>query len=105
MKSKKQPALACPIDAIGASACPIAAFSGFYESPRPPPSGDACDIVPPHRDDHQNGHQSGYIMHRRFVCCRPGGRRGDTEQSPGHAESGDALRIASAHRHGHQNGL
>ena len=72
MKSKKQPALACPIDAIGASACTIAAFSGFYESPRPPPLNYACDIVPLHRDDHQNGHQSGYIMHRRFVCCRPG---------------------------------
>jgi hypothetical protein len=31
MKSEKQPALACPIDAIGASACPMAVFSGFYE--------------------------------------------------------------------------
>jgi len=32
MKLKKQPALACPIDAIGASARPMAVFSGFYES-------------------------------------------------------------------------
>jgi len=79
MKSKKQPALACLIYAIGASAHPMAAFSGFYESPWPPPSGDVRGIVPPHRDDHQNGHQSGYILHRRFVCCHPGGRRGDTE--------------------------
>ncbi len=62
MKSKKQPVLACPIDAIGVSACPMAAFSGFYESPRPPLSGDACDIVSLHCNDHQNGHQSGYIM-------------------------------------------
>jgi len=23
--------------------------------------------------------QSGYISHRRFVCCCPGGRQGDTE--------------------------
>jgi len=80
MKSKKQPALACLIDAIGASARPMAVFSGFYESPSPPPLGDVCCIVPPHRDDHRNGHQSGYIMHRRFVCCCPGGRRGDTER-------------------------
>jgi len=79
MKLKKQPALVCPIDAIGVSARPMVAFSGFYESPEPPPSGDAGGIVPPHRDDHQNVHQSGYILHRRFVCCRPSGRRSDTE--------------------------
>jgi len=37
-------------------------------------------IVPPHRNGHRNGQQSGYILHLCFVCCRPGGRRGDTEQ-------------------------
>ena len=58
----------------------MALFSGFYESPGPPPSGKMRGIVPLHRDDHQNGHQSGYIIHRCFVCCHPGGRRGDTEQ-------------------------
>jgi hypothetical protein len=55
-------------------------FSGLYESPGPPPSGYARGIVPPHRDHHQNGHQSGYILHNRCVDCRPGGRRGDTER-------------------------
>ncbi len=70
----------CPIDAIGASACWIAAFSGFYKSQEPPPSGDVHGIVPPHHDGHQNGQKIGHILHRRFVCCRPGGRRGDTEQ-------------------------
>ena len=55
-------------------------FSGLYESPGPPPSGDARGIVPLHRDHHQNGHQSGYILHYRCVDCRPGGRRGDTER-------------------------
>ncbi len=58
----------------------MAVFSGFHESLGPPPSGDARTIVLPHRDDHQNGHQSGYIIHRCFVCCRPGGRQGDTER-------------------------
>ncbi len=58
----------------------MAAFSGFYESHKPPPLGDARDIIPPHRDGHQNGHQSEYILHRCFVCCRPGGRRGNTER-------------------------
>jgi hypothetical protein len=58
----------------------MAAFSGFYESPGPPPLGDAHGIVPPHRDGHQNGHQSGYILHLCIVCCLPGGRRGDTER-------------------------
>ena len=80
MNSKKSPALVCPIDAIGASARLMVAFSGFYESHKPLPSGDACGIVPPHREGHQNGQQSGYILHLRFVCCRPGGRRGDTER-------------------------
>ena len=47
---------------IGASACPMAVFSGLYESPGPPPLGDARSIVPPHRDNHRNGHQSGYIV-------------------------------------------
>jgi len=36
MKWKKQPALVCPIDAIGASARPMVVFSGFYESHESP---------------------------------------------------------------------
>jgi len=55
-------------------------FSGLYESPGPPPSGDASGILPLHHDDHQNGHQSGYIIYRCFVCCCPGGRQGNTER-------------------------
>ena len=66
--------------AIRVSACPMAVFSGFYESPEPPPLGDAHGIVPSHRPGHQNGQQSGHILHRCFVCCHPGGRRGNTEQ-------------------------
>ena len=58
----------------------MAVFSGLYENPGPPPLGDVRGIVPPHRDDHQNGHQSGYIIHQCFVCCCPGGRQGDTER-------------------------
>ena len=80
MKSKKQPALACPFDNIRASACPMVVFSGFYENQEPPPSGNAIGIVLPHRDGHQNCQQSGHILHRHFVCCRPGGRRGHTER-------------------------
>jgi hypothetical protein len=66
--------------AIRASAHPMAVFSGLYESPGPPPSGDARSIVPPHRDDHQNCHQSGYMIHSCFVCCHSGGHQGYTEQ-------------------------
>jgi hypothetical protein len=58
----------------------MAVFSGLYECPGPPPSGDARGIVLLHRDDYRNGHQSGYIIYRCFVCCRPGGRQGDTER-------------------------
>ena len=52
---------------MGASARLIGAFSGFYESHEPPPLGDALGIVLPHWDGHQNGQQSGYILHRRVV--------------------------------------
>ena len=52
---------------MGVSACLIWAFSGFYESHEPPPLGDALSIVLTHCDGHQNGQQSGYILHRRVV--------------------------------------
>jgi len=72
--------LACPIDDIGASACRIVAFSGFYESDETPPaSGNARSIIPPHPNGHQNGQQSGYNLLCSFVECRPGVRRGNTE--------------------------
>ena len=69
MKCPKQPALvlACPYDAIRASACPMVTFSGFYESHEPPPLGNARGIAPPHRDGHRNGQQSGYMLHYRCV--------------------------------------
>jgi hypothetical protein len=79
MKCRNQPVLACPIDAIGASARLMAALSGFYESHKPPPSVNARGIVPAHHDGHRNSQQSGFILHRRTVCCRAGGRRGNTE--------------------------
>jgi hypothetical protein len=70
----------CPFCNIGASAHPMVAFSGFCENHAPPPLGDVRSIVPPHHRTHQNGQQSGYMLHRRFVCCHPGGRRGNTER-------------------------
>jgi hypothetical protein len=80
MKCPKQPELACPFYNIGASACLVAVCSGFHESHEPPPLGDARGIVPAQRDGHQNGQQNEYILHNRCFDCRPGGRRGDTEQ-------------------------
>ncbi len=80
MKCPKQPVLVCPIGNIRASARPMAAFSCFYETHKPPPSGNVSSIVPVHCDDHQNGQQSGWILHQCCVDCRPGGRLGDTEQ-------------------------
>ena len=58
----------------------MVAFSGFYESHGSTSLGDARGIVPVHRHSHLNGQQSGHILHRCFVFCRPGGRQGDTEQ-------------------------
>jgi hypothetical protein len=45
MKCKNQLVLVCPIGNIGASARLMAAFSGFYKSHEPPPSGDAIKMV------------------------------------------------------------
>jgi len=79
MKYTKKQGQTCPIYFIGTSAHPMVAFSGFLESHEPPPSGDAHDIVLSHRHGHQNGQQIGYIFNRCFVCCCPGGGRGNTE--------------------------
>ena len=37
-------------------------------------------VLPAHRHGHQNGQQSGHILHRHFVFCCPDGRQGDTER-------------------------
>ena len=58
----------------------MVAFSGFYESHEPPPSGDARGIVLPHHHGHQNGQQRGGHVAHRCVDYVPGGRRGNTEQ-------------------------
>ncbi len=58
----------------------MVAFSGFYKSQEPPPLGNSHGIVLIHHDGHGNGQQSGHILHCRFVCCCPGGHRGDTER-------------------------
>jgi len=89
-------------------ACPMAAFSGFYESPGPHPSGDVHGIVPPHRDGHWNGHQSGYILHLCIVCCCPGGRQGNTEWVVAQWRHPVAFGVALDMLHWampHQNGL
>jgi len=73
MKCLKQPELACPFYNIGASNCLMVAFSGFNESRKPPPSGDARSIVPPHCNGHRKGQQSEYMLHHHFwVDCCPG---------------------------------
>jgi hypothetical protein len=37
----------------------MVAFSGFYESHKPPPSGDPHGVVPLHHDDHQKDNKVG----------------------------------------------
>ena len=58
----------------------MVAFSGFYESHEPPPSGNVRGIVRLHRDGHQKGQQRRYIFHCRFIDCLHGGRWGNTER-------------------------
>ena len=98
-------------------ACPMAAFSGFYESPGPPPSGDA----------HGSTTASGWPLKRpskwvhitSLYCLlspwRLPGRYGVSScpmaassgfrSSPGHAALGDAAWTASMPLHRHRNGL
>ena len=64
MKCPKQLELACPFYNIGASARPMVVFSGFNESHKPPPLGDARGLVRPHHNGHQNGQQSECMLHR-----------------------------------------
>ena len=87
----------------------MAAFSGFYESHKPPPSGDARGIIPPHRDGRQNGHSMFCLLSpwrppRRYGAssCSMAASSG-FRCSPGHDASGDAACIASTLSHGHQN--
>jgi hypothetical protein len=117
MKCPKQPELVCPFYNIRASARPMVAFSGFYESHELPSSGDVRGIVPLHRDGHRNGQQEGTFCIIVFVLSpwRPPGRYGASSHlmaafsgfqcSHGHAASGDAACTASSPPHGHQNGL
>jgi len=55
----------------------MVAFSGFYESHKPPPSGDARGIAPPHRDDHRNGQQSGYMFIMNVALAAAGAIRSE----------------------------
>jgi hypothetical protein len=55
------------IDAIGASAHPMVAFSGFYKSHKPPLLGNAHGKVTLHRDGHQNG-QKKWVHFASLFC-------------------------------------
>ena len=54
-QSKLQTEIALSFYNIRASARPMAAFSGFYESHGPTPLGNARGIVPERRHGHRNG--------------------------------------------------
>ncbi len=70
--------LAWPIACIGCNTCPVAASSGFHQSPGPPLWGNVHGIVPGHHRGHWNGRQSRSVFCCRFVCCCLGGRWGNT---------------------------
>ncbi len=116
-KTRKKPLYACLMASIGHNTHPMAASSGFYQSPGPPPSGNVRGMVPAYCCSHQNGQQSWSIFLLSFCLLlplRPLGRYGVNScsmaassgfwSSPGHAALGKAICIAPAHRHGHKNG-
>ncbi len=117
-KHWKKPAHAWPIIIIGHNTCPMVAFSGILESPKPPPLGNLRGNVPAHHHGHQFGHLFRVICWLLFVFVlpwRPLGRYGASSHpmpasrgiwcGPGFAELGNAMCIASIRPHGHQNGL
>ncbi len=59
---------------------PMVASSGFRQSPEPPLSGNALDIVLAHRHGHQIGQQISTMFCHRFFACDSGGCRGNTER-------------------------
>ncbi len=115
-KTQKKMAYVWPIATIGCNTRPMAASSGFYQSPGPPPLGDAHGIVPAHCRGHQNGQKSWPIFSLLFCLLSPwqplrqyvesscpmvvsSGFRG----SPGHGALGNAVCIPPMPSHGHQN--
>ncbi len=117
-KTHRKPAYACPMASIGRNTRPMAASSGFYQSPGPPPLDNARGMVPAHRRGHQNGQQSWSMFSSPFCLLLPwwplgqygassclmtvsSGFRG----SPGHSALGNATCIAPTRLHGHQNGM
>ena len=92
-------------------------FSGFYESPGRPPSGDAHGSTTALRWPLKRPSKWAHItslyclllpwrQQRRYgVSSRPMAASSGFRSSPGHAALGDAACIASTPPHGHQNGL
>ncbi len=116
-KTCKKPAYGCLMASIGRNTCPMVGFNGFYQSPGPPLSGNACGIIPVHHRSHHNGQQSWSIFPLLFcllLAWQPLGQyrasscpmaaSSGFRSSPGHAKLGNAICIAPLHRHGHQNG-
>ena len=88
--------------AIGASARPMAAFSGFYESPGPPPSSNVRGIVPSHCHGHQNGQQSFCLLSPWRPPRQYGASSRPMVAFSGFYESHGPL--PPLHGHGYQNG-
>ncbi len=105
-KNSKIMVYAWPIATIGSNTLPMAASSGFYQSPGSPPSGDALSIVPVNRCGHQNGQQSWSMFSLTFCLLLPWQPLGwygassclivapsGFQGSPGHAALGDAVSV------------
>ena len=118
IKCKNRPVLACPIGNIdiGASAHPMLAFSGFYESHEPPPTGNLWYSTAASQWPLKQ--PAKWVHFASLFCwlspCQPQGKYGASscpmaassgfQWSPGHAALGYVLYIAPAHCHVHRNG-
>jgi hypothetical protein len=94
---KKMSTKACPMDVVGASACPMVASSDFQWSHGHPPLGDVHGIVPAHCYGLQSGQQTRVCFHCRLLRCRASSRPMAASRGiwcvPGHAASNGAICI------------
>jgi hypothetical protein len=93
---------------------PMATFSVFYQSPGPPPLGNARGIVLAHRHGHQIGQQSWFTyllsywlllpwqpLGQYLASSRPMAASSGFQGRPEHDALGDAVCTALAHRRDH----
>ncbi len=100
MKNLKKNGVGVTICNYCRNSCPMVALSGLYQSPAPPPLGNARSIVPVHCHGDQNGQQSWSIFSLLFCLLlpwQPPGQYGESSH-PMAATSGFRVALDMLHQ-------